>query len=104
VSELFSAIRFEYLNEERRGMLEKGREILSLRRSFRRRRTLNKIRREFEKLGYAFNDVTDSELEAAITFAGNSVEDFLPLTGKTMYWMLRRISQNGAPLRKPSRL
>ena len=58
----------------------------------RRRRALDTIRRQIADSGYALDDLTDSELEAAITRGEGGIENVLPLTGKTIYWTLRRLS------------
>ena len=66
----------------------------------RRRRTLDIVRRQFESSGYTLDDLTDSELEAAITRGAGGIEKVLPLTGKAIYWTLRRISPDGRQLRR----
>ncbi len=66
----------------------------------RRRRTLDTVRRQFESSGYTLDDLTDSELEAAITRGAGGIEKVLPLTGKKIYWTLRRISPDDGQLRQ----
>jgi hypothetical protein len=66
----------------------------------RRRRALDSIRRQFESSGYALDDLTDSELEAAITRGEGGIEEVLPLTGKKIYWTLRRLSPDGRQLQR----
>lgn len=60
-----------------------------------RRRILDKVRRQFETCGYTLDDLTDSQLEAAITRGEGGIETVPPLTAKTIYWMLRRLSPDG---------
>ena len=66
----------------------------------RKRRMLDNIRRQFESSGYTLDDLTDSELEAAITRGEGGIEKVLPLTGKAIYWTLRRISPDDRQLRR----
>jgi hypothetical protein len=63
-------------------------------------RVLDSIRRQFESSGYALDDLTDSELEAAITRGEGGIEEVLPLTGKKIYWTLRRLSPDGRQLQR----
>lgn len=65
---------------------------------YRKRRHLDKVRRLFEGCGHTVDDRTDSELEAAITHYGGRLGSSLPLTGKRMYWILRRLSSDGEQL------
>ncbi len=57
------------------------------------------MRDQFERCGYSLEDVTDSELEAAVTADGIRIESEMPLTGKQAFWVLRRISPGGETLR-----
>jgi DNA-binding transcriptional LysR family regulator len=66
----------------------------------RRRRALDSIRRQIESSGYALDDLTDSELEAAITRGEGGIEEALPLTGKKIYWTLRRLSPDDRQLQQ----
>lgn len=66
----------------------------------RRRRALDTIRRQIADSGYALDDLTDSELEAAITRGEGGIEKVLPLTGKTIYWTLRRLSPDDRQLQR----
>lgn len=66
----------------------------------RRKRTLDNVRRQIESCGYTLDDLTDAELEAAITRGGRRIEKVLPLTGKTIYWTLRRISPDSRQLQQ----
>ena len=66
----------------------------------RRRRTLDIIRRQIADSGYALDDLTDFELEAALTRGEGGVENIPPLTGKSIYWALRRISPDGRQLQR----
>jgi len=66
----------------------------------RRKRVLAKIRRQLANCGYSVEDLTDSELEAAATCDGERVEDAMPLTGKRIYWILRRLSPDVTRLRR----
>lgn len=69
-------------------------------RSSRQRRVLDSIRRQFESSGYVLDDLTDSELEAAITRGEGRIEKALPLTGKAIYWALRRIWPDSKELQR----
>jgi hypothetical protein len=64
----------------------------------RRRRALNTIRRQIADSGYSLDDLTDFELEAAITRGESGVENVLPLTGRMIYWTLRRLSRDDRQL------
>ena len=66
----------------------------------RRRRLLHNARRQFETCGYALDDLSDSQLEAAITCCKGRIEKATPLTGKAIYWTLRRISPGGYQLQQ----
>lgn len=66
----------------------------------RKKRVLNKIRRQLASCGYGVEDLTDTELEAAATSGGESVEDAMPLTARRTYWILRRLSPDVTRLRK----
>ena len=59
---------------------------------------LDGIRRQIADSGYALEDLTDSELETAITNGAGEIENFAPLTGKTIYWTLRRLSPDDRQL------
>jgi DNA-binding transcriptional LysR family regulator len=81
-------------------MLEMISKILTPSSKRRRRRALDSIRREFESSGYALDDLTDAELEAAITSGNGGIEEALPLTGKKIYWTLRRLSPDDPRLQQ----
>ena len=66
----------------------------------RRKRTLDNVRRQIENSGYTLDDLTDAELETAVTRDGDGIEKVLPLTGKEIYWTLRRISPDGRQLQR----
>jgi hypothetical protein len=57
----------------------------------RKKRVLNKIRRQLASCGYGVGDLTDIELEAAVAYGGKRVVDVMPLTAKKAYWILRRL-------------
>ena len=58
----------------------------------RRRRALDEVRRQIADCGYALDDLTDSQLEQAVTGGRGGIEKVLPLTPRTIYWTLRRLS------------
>jgi hypothetical protein len=68
-------------------------------RDWRRRRRLNLIRREFARSGYPVEHLNDARLEKALTGGGSSgsrrIEN-VPLTAKTIYFALRRLSTDDA--------
>lgn len=66
----------------------------------RRRRAFDNIRRQIADSGYALDDLTDSKLEAAITRGEGGIEQALPLTAKTIYWTLRRLSPGDGQLQR----
>ena len=66
----------------------------------RRRRAFAEARRQSADSGYALDDLSDSELESAITRGGGGIETSLPLTGKTIYWALRRLSPDSRQLQR----
>jgi hypothetical protein len=66
--------------------------------SRRRRNALDDLRREITSFGYALDDLTDAQLESAITRGEGSIEALPPLTGKTLYWILRRVSPDDRQL------
>lgn len=66
----------------------------------RKKRVLDKIRRQLVSCGYSVEDLTDTELEAAATYGGERVEDAIPLTAKRTYWILRRLSPEVKRLRR----
>jgi hypothetical protein len=57
----------------------------------RRRRTLNKIRREFENHGHRLDGVSDFEIEVVLTRGGREV-NATSLSAKTIFLALRRLS------------
>ena len=61
-------------------------------RSRRRKEALETIRGQLESLGYSLEGRTDRDLEEAITRYDRPVENAMPLTGKGVYWALRRLS------------
>ena len=61
----------------------------------RRKRVLNKIRGQIERNGYSLEDIDDSDLEAAITYDGRPIERAIPMTGKRIHWILRRLFADG---------
>jgi hypothetical protein len=65
----------------------------------RKRRVLDNVRRQFSDCGYSVDDLTDSQLEAAITGGIGGVEKIPPLTSRTIYWTLRRLSADERELR-----
>ena len=79
------------------GMIRK---IWTLSSNRRRRQMLDSIRQQIADSGYALDDLTDSELEAAITRGEGGIERVLPLTGKTIYWTLRKLSSDGRQLQR----
>ena len=66
----------------------------------RKRQALDTIRRQIADSGYALDDLTDSQLEAAITRGEGGIENVLPLTGKKIYWTLRRLLPDGRQLQR----
>ena len=68
--------------------------------SRRRKRALDNLRRQVASCGYALDDLTDDQLEALITRGEGSIEMLPPLTGKTLYWTLRRISPDIGQLQR----
>ena len=64
----------------------------------RQQEALDVIRRQIADSGYALDDLTDSELETAITNGAGEIKNFAPLTGKTIYWTLRRLSPDDRQL------
>ena len=81
-------------------MLEKLSKIWARSSKRRRRRMLDNARRQIADSGYAIDDLSDSELEAAITRSAGGIEKVLPLTGKAIYWTLRRLSPDGRQIQK----
>ena len=67
-------------------MIERIRRIGEARR---RRKTLNKIRRKFEKHGHRLDGVSDAEIEAALT-RGGSILNVTSLSAKTISLALRQ--------------
>ncbi len=65
----------------------------------RRKQLLDAIRAEIESYGYSLGDLTDSEIEEAVTYYVGPIERALPLSGKGIYWSLRRLSPGGRRLR-----
>lgn len=65
-----------------------------------KRRALAEVRRQIANSGYALDDLSDSELEAAITRGQGGIEKVLPLTGKAIYWTLRRLSPDSGQLQR----
>jgi hypothetical protein len=65
----------------------------------RKRRTLDKVRREFESCGYRLDGVPDSQIEAALML-GESELNAASLSAKTIYLALRRLSLAGQNKRK----
>ena len=65
----------------------------------RRERVLDEIRGQFELHGYSLEGLTDSEVEEAIAYYGDPIENSMPLTGKKIYWILRRLSPEGERFR-----
>ena len=57
---------------------------------WRRRRRLDRIRREFAKCGYPLDHLDDSGVEDLLTGGEGRIED-VPLTAKTIYFALRRL-------------
>jgi hypothetical protein len=50
------------------------------------------FRKEAANCGYSLDDRTDAQLEAALSFSERNIEKLMPLTGRTIYWALRRLS------------
>ena len=69
-------------------MIERIRRIGEARR---RRKTLNKIRRKFEKHGHRLDGVSDFDIEVALT-RGGSILNATSLSAKTISLALRRLS------------
>ena len=61
----------------------------------RRKRVLNKIRGQIERNGYSLEGIADSDLEAAITYDCRPIERAIPMTGKRIFWSLRRLFADG---------
>jgi len=57
----------------------------------RKRRTLNKIRREFESYGHRLDGIPDARIEAALN-RGDSELNAASLSAKPIYLALRRLS------------
>ena len=74
-------------------------------RKLRRRRSvaLRDIRRQLESCGYSMSEISDSDLEAAVTYGGRRIEKSMPLTAKRTFWILRRLSSDVTPLRRRAR-
>lgn len=72
-------------------MFEKIRQRLD---KLRRRRRLIRIRREFARCGYPLDHLDDSGVENALTGGECRIEE-VPLTAKTIYFALRRLSPSG---------
>ena len=66
----------------------------------RRRRVIEEARRQITSCGYDLDDITDSQLETAITISNGSIEDVSPLTAKTIFWTLRRIAHDRIELKQ----
>ena len=66
----------------------------------RKKRVLNSVRVQLENCGYDVRALGDSELEAAVTYGGGSIEKAMPLTAKRTYWILRRLSRDVTRLRR----
>lgn len=81
-------------------MLEKINKIWMPSARSRKRRALDSVRRQFESCGYTLDDLTDAELEATITRGAGEIEKVTPLTAKTIYWTLRRLSPGDSQLQQ----
>ena len=58
---------------------------------WRRRRRLARVRRAFARCGYPLDHLDDSGVEDVLTGGEGRIED-VPLTAKTIYFALRRLS------------
>jgi hypothetical protein len=65
----------------------------------RRRRALENAREQIASCGYKLDDLADSQLEAALIQSESGIDE-VPLTGKRIYWALRRISPDGKLFRQ----
>ena len=61
---------------------------------WRRKRRLKRIRREFARCGYPLDHLDDSGVAAALTGGKTRIEE-VPLTAKTIYFALRRLTAAG---------
>ena len=66
----------------------------------RRRRAFAEVRRQMADCGYALDDLTDSQLEKAVTGGRGGIEKVPSLTARTIYWTLRRLSPDEGHLRQ----
>lgn len=69
----------------------------------RRKRFLREIRHQVETCGYSVSQISDADLEAAVTHIGRRLEGLTPLTAKKTFWILRRLSPDVSQLRKRTR-
>ena len=70
------------------------------RRRRRRTRFLREIRHQFETCGYSVSEISDSDLETALTYMGPRTEKTAPLTARSAFWTLRRLSPDVSELRR----
>lgn len=62
---------------------------------WRRRRRLNQIRGVFARCGYPVDHLNDSKIVAALTRGGECRIEEVPLSAKTVYFAVRRLSSEG---------
>lgn len=65
-----------------------------------RRRQMTRIRRKFARCGYPLDDLNDSQIESALTQPGERRIGNVSLTGKSIYFALRRLAPDGEPIRR----
>lgn len=58
--------------------------------AYRRRRAFSKVRREFAKVGYPLDGLSDSQVEAALTNGKGRITDVV-LSAKIIHHALRRL-------------
>jgi hypothetical protein len=58
--------------------------------AYRRRRAFTRVRREFAKVGYPLNGLSDSQVEAALTNGEGGITDVV-LSAKVIHHTLRRL-------------
>lgn len=65
-----------------------------------RRRQITRIRRKFARCGYPLDDLNDSQIQSALTQPGERRIGNVSLTGKSIYFALRRLTPDGEPIRR----
>lgn len=58
--------------------------------AYRRRRAFSKVRRQFAKVGYPLDDLSDSQVEVALTNGEGGITDVV-LSAKIIHHALRRL-------------